>query len=103
MKYFLMFIILVSGTSLVSCSSSDNVSTSVGVSAYYGSGWYDPWYYNNWNRGPTIVVPPPRPDRPGTRPPKPVQPIAPPHNVKPMPRPRPMPSLPSRPRPSRMR
>jgi hypothetical protein len=68
-----------------------NVSGSV----YYGTGFYDPWYYGGYDT--VIVVPPPdnQPDN-GLRP---THPIAPPPEVS-RPSPRPTPSIPSRPRPA---
>jgi hypothetical protein len=59
------------------CESTDGSSVSGGV--YYGTGFHDPWYYGGYYDSPDIIVtPPPRPDRPVARP---------------------MPSIPSTPRP----
>jgi hypothetical protein len=80
------------------------VSTSVGF--YYGTGFYDPWYYGGAYYPPDCVVTPP-PERPddGPRPehpianPPPQRPTVQPQPVRPSaPAPRPMPSIPSRPR-----
>jgi hypothetical protein len=77
----------------IGCESSGggNVSGSV----YYGTGFYDPWYYGGYDD--VIVVPPPSGERPddGLRP---THPIAPPEVSRPSPRP--APSIPSRPRPA---
>ena len=63
-------------------------------SVYYGTGFYDPWYYGGYGRGHIIVTPPPSRPRPPARPENPIyRPTA--------PRPMPMPSIPSMPRPSR--
>lgn len=72
------------------CETTDggNVSGSM----YYGVGLSDPWYYGSYYDDPDYIVTPP-PTRP-ERPPHVEQPIARP------PTPRPMPSLPSTPRPS---
>jgi hypothetical protein len=78
------------------CQSTDG-GGSVGVSAYYGAGWYDPWYYGDYHGGDIIVVPPPdgaKPPPGGVAPPRPTHPIAKPPPVAP----RPMPSIPSAPR-----
>jgi hypothetical protein len=65
----------------------------VSADAYYGTGFYDPWYYGGYHDGDDIVVTPPsdRPDRPV----HPEQPIYHPSES----RPTPMPSIPSTPRP----
>jgi hypothetical protein len=77
------------------CESTDG-GGSVSGSAYYGAGFYDPWYYGSYPDDPDIIVTPP-PDRPEP-PPRPTHPIAlPPASA---PRPTPMPSIPSAPRPS---
>ena len=66
-----------------------NGGGSVSGSVYYGTGFYDPWYYGHYYDDPDIiVVPPDRPDAPV----RPSHPIA--------PTPRPMPSIPSTPRAS---
>jgi len=67
------------------CESSGGGGGSVSAGMYYGTGFYDPWYYDGYHDGgDIIVVPPPRPE----------QPIA-----TPLPSPRPAPSIPSGPRP----
>ena len=91
------------------CESTDGGSSRVSVGGYYGGGFYDPWYYGDYNHDHDIVVTPPvnRPDwgtHPGARP---EQPIARPPDVSsrppaatPKPAARPMPSIPSTPRPA---
>src|SRR5262245_54185194 len=55
------------------CQTSDSGSASMGV--YYGSGFYDPWYYGGYYDSPDLIVPPPnRPDNPSP-PPRPAHPI----------------------------
>jgi len=77
------------------CSSTDGGGSNVSGGMYYGTGFYDPWYYGGYYDDPDIIVTPPtRPERPVA----PSQPIA-----RPMPAPRPMPSIPSGPRPSMRR
>jgi hypothetical protein len=74
------------------CESTGGGSASVSGGMYYGSGFYDPWYYGGYYDDPDIIVTPPaRPERP----PHVEHPIA-----RPMPAPRPMPSIPSAPRAS---
>jgi hypothetical protein len=71
----------------VGCESTDSGSSSMSGGAYYGLGFYDPWYYGGFYDGPDIIVTPPeRPERP----PRPSHPIA----TPPAPRPTPMPSIP---------
>ena len=71
------------------CESTGGGSVSGGV--YYGTGFYDPWYYGGYDdQGDIIVTPPPRPEQPV----HPEQPIYRPSS----PRPTPMPSIPSAPR-----
>ena len=68
------------------CESTDGGSSSASVGVYYGTGFYDPWYYGGYYEHHDVVVTPPV---------RPVQPI-----YKPSaPRPTPMPSIPSAPRP----
>src|SRR5688572_17927143 len=76
------------------CESTDSGS-SASVSAYYGVGFYDPWYYGgDYDDVDIIVTPPSRPESG----PRPTHPIAtPPMSA---PRPTPMPSIPSTPRPA---
>ena len=78
------------------CESTDSGgSSNVSGSVYYGVGYYDPWYYGDWDDVDVIVTPP---DRPDAAPPRPTHPIAtPPMST---PRPTPMPSIPSMPRAS---
>ena len=58
------------------------------VNSYYGTGFYDPWYYGAYyDRSDIIAAPPP---------PRPTHPIAP---AGPGPRPTPLPSIPARPMP----
>lgn len=81
------------------CESTDDGSASASGSAYYGVGFYDPWYYGGYDDDADIIVTPPTdPDRP-VAPPRPAHPIARPPPA-PAPAPRPMPSMPSMPRPS---
>jgi hypothetical protein len=92
---------------LPGCQSTDGGSTHVSGSVYYGVGFYDPWYYGDYDGDIDIIVPPPdeRPDRPG-EPARPTHPIAPtpsprpsqPTASQPAPRPTPMPSIPRTPR-----
>ena len=79
------------------CESTDSGSTHVSGGVYYGTGFYDPWYYGGSYDDIDVIVTPPgdRPDRPSP-PPRPTHPIAP----TPTPRPAPMPSIPSMPRAS---
>jgi hypothetical protein len=93
----LTVVLLVSISALTGCESTDGGSAHVSGSAYYGAGFYDPWYYGgDYDDADIVVTPPDRPDRPD-RPVRPEQPIArPPAST---PRPTPMPSIPSTPRP----
>lgn len=78
------------------CESTDG-GGGVSGSMYYGVGFYDPWYYGGYYDDVDIVVPPPeQPDRPVPGP-HPEHPIARPPAAAP--RPTPMPSIPSAPRP----
>src|SRR5262245_2990253 len=72
------------------CESTGDGGGSVSGTAYYGVGFYDPWYYGGYYDDPDIIVTPPseRPDRPHVE-----HPIA-----RPTPSPRPTPSIPSTPR-----
>lgn len=75
------------------CESTDGGGGNVSGGVYYGTGFYDPWYYGGYYDDPDIIVtPPPRPEAPV----RPSHPIA----TPPMSSPRPMPSIPSAPRPS---
>ncbi len=71
------------------CESTDGGSVSGSTSIYYGTGFYDPWYYGGYHDHDDIVVMPP------SRPVRPEQPIYRPSG----PRPTPMPAIPSAPRP----
>ncbi len=76
----------------VGCESPGGGSVSGGV--YYGTGFYDPWYYGNYyDQGDIIVTPPP------ARPEKPVHPEQPIYHPS-TPRPTPIPSIPSASRPT---
>ena len=77
---------------LTGCESTDG-GGSVSGGAYYGVGFYDPWYYGGDYDDVDIVVTPP--DRPNA-PVRPEHPIARPPPSRP--RPTPMPSIPSAPR-----
>jgi hypothetical protein len=75
------------------CESTDGGGSSANTAVYYGAGYYDPWYYGPGYCPPDDVCPPP------------TRPEAPPHVenpivVPPAAPPRPMPSIPSAPRPS---
>jgi hypothetical protein len=82
------------------CESTEGGSTSVSAGMYYGTGFYDPWYYGPyyyWDDPDIIVTPPPHhPERPL----EPTHPIATPPVAAPRPAPMPMPSIPAAPRPS---
>jgi len=78
------------------CESTES-DTAVSGGVYYGVGFYDPWYHGGYyyDDPDIIVTPPNRPDAPA----RPTQPIAlPPASTTP--RPTPMPSIPSTPRPA---
>lgn len=75
------------------CESTDGGAT-VSGGAFYGMGFYDPWYYGGYHDDIDVIVTPP--DRPAA-PARPTHPIATPPAG---PRPTPMPSIPSMPRPS---
>ncbi len=68
---------------------SPNGGGNVSGSAYYGVGFYDPWYHGGYYYPPNVIVTPPP-----TRPVRPEQPI-----YRPSPRPTPMPSIPRTPGP----
>ncbi len=94
------------------CESTDDGNTHVSSNTYYGVGFYDPWYYGDYHYDYDGVAPPPpgsppdygsRPVRPppGNSPDRglhPSHPIASPPQVS-RPSARPMPSIPSTPRP----
>src|SRR5262245_31189258 len=72
---------------LTACESTETAS---GGAAYYGTSFYDPWYYGYvYYNDDTVVVGPPSGDRP-----RPEHPIANPPTAS-APRPTPMPSIPS--------
>jgi len=74
------------GCLLSGCESTDGGDVSGAM--YYGTGFYDPWYYGAYYDSPDVIVTPP--------PARPSHPIAtPPPSFGP--RPTPMPSIPSRP------
>lgn len=79
-------------SALTGCETADGGGSGA-TSVYYGTGFYDPWYYGTYHdHGDIIVTPPPgRPTHPIARPP-----VA-------GPRPTPMPSIPSTPRPAMRR
>ena len=91
-------VLLASGVFLAAftgCESTDGGGGNVSGGVYYGVGMYDPWYYGGhyYDDPDIIVTPPDRPDRPVS----PEHPIAKPPSTTP--RPTPMPSIPSTPRP----
>ncbi len=76
---------------LAGCASSDSGTAEVSGSMYYGAGFHDPWYYGAAYYPPDIIVTPP------------ARPVDPPHVEQPIalrPTPRPLPSIPSTPRPA---
>jgi len=80
------------------CESTEGGSTHVTSNTYYGAGYYDPWYYGDYDDDDVDIVPPPTgggPDN-GLRPTHPI--ATPPPVARPTPRPRP--SIPSTPRPA---
>jgi hypothetical protein len=83
---------------LLAWTGCESTGGSVSGGMYYGTGFYDPWYYGGYYGGGGIIVTPPPPSRPD-RPVRPEHPIYRP----PAPRPTPMPSIPSAPRPSSRR
>lgn len=95
------FIALAALTFFPGCESTDGGGAYVSGSAYYGVGFYDPWYYGDHDYDVDVIVNPPPggrpPDRPTSPPPRPTHPIAP--APRPTPRPTPMPSIPRTPMP----
>jgi hypothetical protein len=80
--------------------ASDDGGGNVSGSVYYGTGFHDPWFYGGYYYDdPDIIVTPP--DKPTAPPPRPTHPIARPPTTAP--RPTPMPSIPSMPRPAMRR
>jgi hypothetical protein len=88
----LALVLFVSGL-FAGCGSTEG-GGHVSASLYYGTGFYDPWYYGGYYDDPDIIVTPP-PNRPEA----PVRPEQPIYHPDP-PRPTPMPSIPSAPRPA---
>ena len=95
LKFLPVLLLALGATTGCESTGGGNVSGSV----YYGTGFYDPWYYGNYYNGggDIIIVPPPPGERPdnGLRPTHPI--VLPPEAARPAPRP--MPSIPSAPRP----
>lgn len=76
--------LLLATPAFIGCETTDG-GGSGSASIYYGTGFYDPWYYGHYHDdGDMVVTPPPRPTHP----------IAP---GAPGPRPTPLPSIPARP------
>jgi hypothetical protein len=107
------FIALLALGAFTACESTDSGGTQVTSNVYYGVGFYDPWYYGDYDYDGDVVVTPPSPgsppvDRPPSiQDPHPSHPIAQPPRESPRPpaaspRPpaQPMPSIPSTPRPT---
>ena len=99
--------ILLGLATFTGCESTDGGSTHTSSTVYYGVGFYDPWYHGDYHYDYDVVVTPPerpgtgvRPEHPIARPPEVGRPPA----ASPLPatRPatRPMPSIPSTPRPA---
>jgi hypothetical protein len=88
-----LVLLLVSAPLIAGCESTESDAT-VSGGAYYGTTFYDPWYYGDYDYPPDVVVTPP-PERP-VPPPTPTHPIYSP----PGPSVSPMPSIPSTPRPA---
>ena len=84
---------------LIGCESTDGGGTHVSGGVYYGVGLYDPWYYGPGYYPPDVIVTPPPSGGTTPSPPRPTHPIAMPPASS-MPRPTPMPSIPSAPRPA---
>ena len=92
---------LVALGALTGCESTDNGSAHTSTTVYYGGGYYDPWYYGQYDYDRDDVVTPPSPGSPPDLRPHPSHPIVLPPAVSPRPpmaAPRPMPSIPSAPR-----
>ena len=91
---FAIFVALLMG--VTGCESTGGGGSLVSGEMYYGTG-YDHWYYDDYyDHGDIIVTPPP------VKPEAPVRPEQPIYNPPP-PRPTPMPSIPSTPRPATRR
>jgi hypothetical protein len=93
----LFLIIAVVAAAPVIFTGCESTDTSVSTGVYYGTSYYDPWYYGEYWDDPDLIVTPP--EKPSSPPPEPAHPIALPPSSS-MPRPTPMPSIPSTPRPS---
>jgi hypothetical protein len=74
---------------LSGCASSDSGAPDINGSVYYGVGFHDPWYHGATYYASDIIVTPP------------VRPLDPPHVEHPIATPpsKPLPSIPSTPRP----
>ena len=106
MKHSLRFAALCLALALFpGCESTDGGSSSSSVGVYYGVGFYDPWYYGDYDHdhdhdhdNDIVVTPPDRPDRPDrpNAPERPEQPIYHPSTSSQ----RSAPSIPSTPRPA---
>ncbi len=81
---------------LTGCENTGGGNVHASGSVYYGTGYYDPWYYGGYDD--VIIVPPPEGGRPDDGP-RPTHPIAVPPSTS-RPSPQPMPSIPSMPRPA---
>lgn len=105
LRFAAMFFALALHTGCESTDGGGGGSSSASV--YYGVGFYDPWYYGDYDHDTDVdITLPDRPNRPD-RPVRPEQPIARPPAASTRPsaasqRPaaRPMPSIPSTPRPA---
>jgi hypothetical protein len=98
-----LLVIALTVTAFTGCESTGGGGGSASV--YYGVGFYDPWYYGDYDQDIDITLPD-RPDRPN-RPVHPEQPIARPPGAStrpataaPRPSARPTTSIPSTPRPA---
>jgi len=80
------------------CETTGGGNTRVNSYTYYGSGYNDPYYYGHNNYNGDVIVTPPPPGKPPGQGLHPSQPIARPPQVS-----RPMPSIPSAPRPAMRR
>jgi len=89
----LVFLLLVSS----GCESTDSGDSQASANVYYGVGFDDPWYYGPGYYPPDIIVTPP-PLTPGSMP-HPSHPIATPPPIASV-TPRPLPTIPSTPRPA---
>jgi hypothetical protein len=87
---------------LSGCGTTDEGgSPNVSANMYYGVGLYDPWYYGGYYPPDVVITPPGLGERPpGGWAARPAHPIAEPRPGGGAPSARPMPSIPSGPRPS---